>query len=51
MNYTIPQDRQEAIEMFNEIIERENSNWLVDSIPTKYHMFIGALTECSDKEF
>jgi hypothetical protein len=46
LNYTIPKDRQEAIEIFN----RLNYNFILNSL-TKYDMFIGALTECSDKEF
>lgn len=50
MNYTIPKDRQQAIEIYNELMNKYDSQ-LVDSIPTKYYMFIGALTECSDREF
>lgn len=50
MNYTIPKDRQQAIEIYSEYMRFYDSQ-LVDSIPTKYYMFVGALTECSDEEF
>jgi hypothetical protein len=50
LNYTIPKNRQEAIEIFDKLVDN-TINQPVDIIITKYYMFIGALTECSDEEF
>lgn len=49
MNYIIPKTRRQAKEIYDEYMRFFNAGF--DSIPTKYYMFVGALTGCSDSEF
>lgn len=48
MNYTIPKTRQQALEIYNSLQVSDSDPKTTES---KYEMFIGALTACSDEEF